>query len=247
MSKPFQIAPFKQPDRIHGLIFDGAFFLGNVVWLGSYGNNVDNLPDKTIGLILGIAIITQFLGAWLKQGSLGQRLQQTPKGQGVLDGWMNLLIFLHFILFTVIALMCFMLLRQEDNSTQEDYWVLVAALIAGITSYMVWRAGKGNDTKGHKERGLGLTEYVADGLLWVSISIITRFFWDTWYVELTPSRGIGLSGNGIILILGLSILFVVFFLPGRYLYLIEDYRFPGTWLRMWLVGMAPLIWFIIVG
>lgn len=246
MSKPLQIAPFGQPDRIHGLVFDGAFFLGYLVWLRSYGNNIEYLPDKTIGLVLGIAIITQFLGAWLKRGALSQRLQGSSKRKGVLENWMNLLLFLHFILFTVVAGMCFMLLGLEGDTT-EDFWILVALVIAGITSYMVWRAGRGNGKQEHQERGLDLSEYVADGLLWVSISIITRFFWETWYVELAPSRGIGLTRNGIIIIVGLSILFVVFYLPGRYLFLIEDYRFPGTWVRMWLLGMAPLIIFIIFG
>jgi hypothetical protein len=34
---------------------------------------------------------------------------------------------------------------------------------------------------------------------------------------------------------------MVFYVPVRLLFLIEDYRYPGTWFRLWLVALFPLI------
>ncbi len=89
-------------------------------------------------------------------------------------------------------------------------------------------------------------EALADGLLWISVSIITRFFWESWYIEIETSRGIGFSQRGIVLLVSLSLLFVVFYIPSRYLFLVEDYRYGRTWVRMW-VAMLPLAWLVLVG
>jgi hypothetical protein len=78
------------------------------------------------------------------------------------------------------------------------------------------------------------------------VSIITRFFWETWYLEIEPSRGIGFSSRGIVLLVSLSLLFIVFYIPSRYLFLVEDYRYARTWVRMW-VAMLPLVWLVLVG
>jgi hypothetical protein len=89
-------------------------------------------------------------------------------------------------------------------------------------------------------------ETLADGLLLISVSIITRFFWESWYLELEPSRGIGFTSRAIVLLVALSLLFVVFYLPSRYLFLVEDYRYGRTWIRMW-VAMLPIAWLVLVG
>ena len=39
----------------------------------------------------------------------------------------------------------------------------------------------------------------------------------------------------------LAALFVVFYLPSRYLFLVEDYLHPTTWLRLWLVLLPIFI------
>jgi hypothetical protein len=164
---------------------------------------------------------------------------------------MGALLFLHFILFSVISLMSLSLLGIVDlidrSSSGDDIWVGVSLLIAGLLTYTVWRAGKRPDKSPTKViRYPFAQEALADGLLWISVSIITRFFWDSWYLELEPSRGIGISPRGIVLLVSLSLLFVVFYIPGRYLFLVEDYRYWRTWARMW-VAMLPLMWFVLVG
>jgi hypothetical protein len=56
-----------------------------------------------------------------------------------------------------------------------------------------------------------------------------------------PSRGIGLGGRGSVVLCGMSLLFVFFYLPGRFLFFVEDARPPLTWVQSWL-AMLPVVW-----
>jgi hypothetical protein len=241
------------PNTIHGFIFDLAVLVGNIVFSVSILDLGENLPDRTIGILLGAAVITQLLGAVLKTKPLRYRLSGTParSSADILDKFMDALLFFHFILFSVICLMALGLLdivEMADNSSSgDDLWVVVSLIIAGLLTFMVRRAGKRPDEAPTKMiKYPFIQEALADGLLLISVSIVTRFFWETWYIELETSRGIGLSSRSIVLLTALSLLFVVFYLPSRYLFLVEDYRYARTWVRMW-VAMLPLAWLVLVG
>ena len=169
----------------------------------------------------------------------------------VFDKFMGVLLFFHFILFTVVCLMSMALLGivnlVDRSSSGDDLWVGISILIAALLTYTVWRAGKRpGDIPTKSIQFPNAQEALADGLLWISVSIVTRFFWETWYLEVEPSKGMGFSLLALVLIIALSLLFVVFYLPSRYLFLVEDYRYIRTWVRMW-VAMLPLIWLILIG
>ncbi len=135
----------------------------------------------------------------------------------------------------------------DRSSSGDDLWVGVSLLIAGLLTYTVWRAGKRPEKGPTKMIKYPIAqEALADGLLWISVSIVTRFFWETWYLEIEPSKGMGFSLVAVVLIVALSLLFVVFYMPSRYLFLVEDYRYGKTWVWMW-VAMLPLVWLILVG
>ena len=241
------------PDRVRGFIFDAAVLAGNIVFTVSVLDQSENIPDRTIGILLGVAVTTQLLGAVLKMGPLHYRLSGTSPRQkaDVLDKFMSVLLFWHFILFTIVSLMSMSLLGIVDfvdrSSSGDDLWVGVSLLIGGLLTYFVWRAGKRPIKAPTNVISYPIArEALADGLLWISVSIITRFFWETWYLEIEPSRGIGFSSRGIVLLVSLSLLFIVFYIPSRYLFLVEDYRYARTWVRMW-VAMLPLVWLVLVG
>ena len=248
-----QSSILNSPHRVRGFVFDLAVFGGNILFSFSILDQSENLSDRNIGYLLSAALIAQFLGAVLKARPLQYRLSgQSPrKTVDVFDKFMGVLLFFHFILFTVVCLMSMALLGIVDlvdrSSSGDDLWVGISILIAGLLTYTVWRAGKRpGDTPTKSIRFPNVQEALADGLLWVSVSIVTRFFWETWYLEVEPSKGMGFSLLALVLIIALSLLFVVFYLPSRYLFLVEDYRYIRTWVRMW-VAILPLIWLILIG
>jgi hypothetical protein len=248
-----QTSIVNSPDRVRGFVFDLAVLAGNIIFTFSILERSDDFPDRDIGFLLLAAMITQFLGAVLKSRPLQFRLSgRSPrKTDDLLDKFMGVLLFFHFILFTIICLMTLSLLGVVDlgdrSSSGDDLWVGVSLLIAGLLTYTVWRAGKRPEKAPTKMIKYPIAqEALADGLLWISVSIVTRFFWETWYLEIEPSRGIGISLRAIVLLVSLSLLFVVFYMPSRYLFLVEDYRYGKTWVWMW-VAMLPLVWLILIG
>ncbi|MFC1922143.1 hypothetical protein ACFLY4_02550 [Chloroflexota bacterium] len=253
MNSISKISVLTSPDRVRGFIFDLAVLAGNIVFTVSILDRNQDLPDRTIGILLGVGIATQLLGAVLKTNPLKHCLSATPSrsSASIFDKFMDVLLFFHFILFTVTSLMVLGLLGITDmvdrSSSGDDIWVIVSILIAGLLTYLVWRAGKRPaEVPTNVSKFPIAQESLADGLLWISVSIITRFFWETWYLEIEPSRGIGISLRAIVLLVALSLLFVVFYMPSRYLFLVEDYRYVRTWARMW-VAMLPLVWLVLVG
>ena len=253
MNRLSQSTIINSTHRVRGFVFDLAVLAGNIIFTFSILERSDDFPDRDIGFLLLAAMITQFLGAVLKSRPLQFRLSgRSPrKTDDLLDKFMGVLLFFHFILFTIICLMTLGLLGVVDladrSSSGDDLWVGVSILIAGLLTYTVWRAGKRPEKAPTKMIKYPIAqEALADGLLWISVSIVTRFFWETWYLEIEPSRGIGISLRAIVLLVSLSLLFVVFYMPSRYLFLVEDYRYGKTWVWMW-VAMLPLVWIILVG
>ena len=151
MNRFQQLSISTKPNTIHGFIFDLVVLAGNIVFVLSVLDQTENLPDRTIGLLLAMAIITQLIGALLKTNPLKHRLfeQSTRSAAGIPEIFMDVLIFFHFILFSIICLMSLGLLGIVDlvdrSSSGDDIWVGVSLLIAGLLTYTVWRAGKRPD------------------------------------------------------------------------------------------------------
>ena len=64
----------RQNDRLHGLIFDGLIFAGNlavIYWLPALGEEALGQPA---GVWLLVAVAAQLVGAWWKGSYLGPRL-----------------------------------------------------------------------------------------------------------------------------------------------------------------------------
>ena len=61
-------------------------------------------------------------------------------------------------------------------------------------------------------------------------------------------RNLLLLGNlfALVLVAAVSALFVVFYVPSRLLFLAEDYKYPATWIRLWLVAMLPLLTIVFI-
>lgn len=223
------------PSQVHGFIFDLALFLGS--W-GLLLLDPAMLPDRWVGGLLGTAVLTQIAGASLKKRYLPQRLP--PATSGLFTRFMQLLLLLHFILFTVMSLLGLALLGwYAPDAAGEDWWILLAFMLGSLATGQVYRATQpapAAPTAQHSR-----AEYAADALLWLSVLITTALMWDGLFTDLGAGVGVGFTLRGAVLALALAALFVVFYLPGRTLFLVEDSRHPGTWLRLWLVLLPLLI------
>jgi hypothetical protein len=240
-------------EKMHGAIFDGAIFLGNIAFFSLLPRLGDDVAETTAGVLLLLAVLTQGAGAWWKKGFLGQRLasRRPLMPISLARGFLNVLLFLHFILFSMMTLFALALLgiydmRDSGGFYRGDMWVLIALLVGGFTTNLVRLAGQPRESSARIRTKPGWLEYGADGLLWVSVSLVTRIFWDGLVNLVEPARGIGMNGHGILLLVAVSLLYTFFYLPGRYLFLVEDYRSVTTWLQVW-AAMLPVAWMVVIG
>ena len=86
-----QLAIPTKPNTIHGFIFDLAVFASNIVFALTILDRTENLPDMTIGWLLGLAVITHLIGAILKSNPLKYRMGETTGGSsaGILRKFMD--------------------------------------------------------------------------------------------------------------------------------------------------------------
>lgn len=231
---PANKTPWRAPGRIHGLLFDTAVFLGGWLLLAI---NPAEMAEPWLGALLLTAVAAQAAGAHFKRHHLGARLAQQSTPSGLFGRFMQALLLFHFILFTAMSLMAFIYLGwYTPNGPIEGWWVALAFVLGGVTTGTVYGAARPATTPPASHAA---SEYAADALLWLSVLLTTALLWNNLFADLGATPTLGLTGRGLVLVLALAFLFVVFYLPARYLFLVEDYRHPATWLRLWVV-MLPL-------
>jgi hypothetical protein len=236
-----------QPDRAHGLIFDGGIFLASFLLLRyMLSTNINEYADRQVGLWLVIGLISHFLGALLKKEPLQDRMEAFQKrGSKEREQLLGCLAFAHFIFFLVVAAMAMALLGFIDPDASGEFrqflWVSAAFVVAGIISGTAW-LGIRNPSEAHEAViWWQYQEFAADVLLVLSATILTRFFWTALLLESEPPSFMGFGLRSMVYVSAVSVLFLVFYVPARLLFLAEDYRYPSTWLRLWLVAMLPLL------
>jgi hypothetical protein len=117
--------------------------------------------------------------------------------------------------------------------------------VAGSTAYLVRSAGQPRAPGAGVRTAPGWLEFAAGGLLWLSVGLVTAIFWDGPGRLIEPATGIS-AGRDILLLGTAFLLYGVFYLPCRYLFLVEDHRSVLTWVRV-SVAMLPAVWLVIVG
>lgn len=242
-----------QSDRLHGTLFDGSVFLGNIALLNFIPSIGDEALDTTIGTWMLLAIGAQIVGAWWKRLYLAPRLakRRPSSDEDPARGFMNILLLLHFILFTVMTLMVLLVAGIYDAGKsgelwRGDIWVLISMAIGALSAGSLAAAERWPPSDRFAAVMPGWLEYGADALLWISAMIVTRIFWEGLLALIGPSQGRGFSSVSIVLLIALSLLFIFFYLPARYLFLAEDYQYPRTWLQVW-AAMLPVVWFVLIG
>jgi hypothetical protein len=127
-----------------------------------------------------------------------------------------------------------------------ESWVVISLMVGALTTFLVISAEQYKVDDQHVVTSPRWLEFGADGLLWVSVGIVTRTFWDSLITLIEPSSGTGISGKAIVLLVAMSILYMFFYLPSRYLFLVEDYQQVLTWLQI-RAAMLPVVWLVIIG
>ncbi|EIC23644.1 hypothetical protein [Thiorhodovibrio frisius] len=243
--------------NLHGVVFDVIALAIGLAMISPAPDQLIPAEGSLLGAILLLAVVSQMAGAYWKAPALRGRLTDSPQPhpkwlQRALQG----LLFLHWLFFTVVVLMAFVQLgwaaAVPGDSEIAWYWVLLSLALGSIATGLVRRssrpfgAGKHEGTKPSSPANK-TQEWLADSLLWLSMTILTILFWDSLIVtELEGVRGIGFGARSMTILVTSALLMLFLYLPSRYLFIVEDAADPLAWARIFAVVMVPIAWRIVL-
>jgi len=194
------------------------------------------------------ALLFYAAGVWLKHRPLsyrvtttGEKLREVTYALFLVCGhWVIMVV---TTIFAEIAIIGLFKIKANPHSEKADPYITFGSMLVGcILTWMVFRIKKKRQVKKKYAAGyLFRRELVADIFLVWSVSILTFIFWDMGIVAMLSRNPTATFGDIWLVFIMLSICFVLFYLPLRYLYLIEDHSHNQTWKRMLLIFAIILL------
>jgi NADH:ubiquinone oxidoreductase subunit 6 (subunit J) len=239
------------PVNYRGLLFDLAVFVVNVFLVRLLTHYVGRLLSLTflsddkqaahrLLIIVLAASAAQLVGAVLKRRPLQARLLAQHDGGGEAFGCFMIL---HFALTLITSAGIVALLSSEASGATT----VLVFFLSMIPTALVWRAITPYKKPPQPDwRNSRAVEIVADLCLFAYM-LVNLAIWNT----VTSGSNIRAAGVGDLLsrALGfvlLSPVILLFYLPPRLLFLVEDYKYKATWVSMTL-AVAPVAYRVIVG
>jgi hypothetical protein len=239
------------PVNYRGLLFDLAVFVVNVFLIRLLTRHIGRLlsqtflsddpqSSRTLLIIISAAFTAQLIGAWLKRRPLQARLLAQHDSD---ESPLGCLIILHFALTLVTSagIVALLLPKASGGST------VLVFFLSMIPTALVWRAMMPYKKPPEPDwRNSHASEVVADLCLFAYM-LVNLAVWNT----VTSGSNVRATGVGDVLsrALGfilLSPVILLFYLPPRLLFLVEDYKYPATWISMTL-AVAPVAYRLIIG
>lgn len=239
------------PVNYRGLLFDLAVFVLNVFLVRLLTRHIGRLLSqtfladdpqaaRTFLIIISVALGAQIVGAALKRRPLQARLlARSDDGNSLLGCF----IILHFALTLVTAAGIVALLPTG----QSGGIMVLVFFLSMIPSALVWRAMTPYKKPPEPNwRNSHAVEIFADLCLFAYM-LVNLAVWNT----VTSGSNVRASGLGDILSRALgfvlmSPVLLLFYIPPRLLFLVEDYKYPATWISMTL-AVAPVAYRLIIG
>jgi hypothetical protein len=239
------------PFNYRGLVFDLAVLVFNIFLVRLLTRSVGGLMLRTylkdeeqagrqFFYVVAAACAAQLVGAWLKRRPLQRRM--ALRGESVAGGFGCLLI-LHFSLTLVTGCGLVALLPFEPSSGG----IVLLFFLCIIPTALVWRAMTPYSKPPADDwRTSRAAELVADLCLFAYM-VVNLAIWNT-VTSGSAARVAGVGefferALGFVLI---SPVILLFYLPPRLLFLVEDWKYRATWLSMTL-AVAPVAYRLIVG
>ncbi len=200
----------------------------------------DPQAARILLILFGAASFAQILGAALKRRPLQARL--LAKGDGF-HGIFGLFLILHFALMLITTVGIQSLLPYPSSGGMT----LLAIVLSTIPTTLVWRALTPYKTPPKPDwRNSRAMEAFANLCLFAYM-MVNLAVWNT----VTAGSNVRASGVGDALERGLgfvlmSPVLLLFYIPPRLLFLVEDYKYPATWISM-TMAVAPVAYRLIIG
>lgn len=219
------------------LVFGISFSLGFI-----FASLKDFLTSPGFSLWMLTALLLYAIGAALKHLPLRYRMSRS----GMSVKKMPTLVFLvigHFCIFFVVIFFSIPALKKMFTSgaalvkrTSGNPDILVSLLVAIFITWLVFRPKSEIIEKiTLSSKSLFIMELMADLFLVVAVSILSFAFWEKGVFALLTRKPVSNIGDVWFMFVFLSMAYILFYLPLRYLFLIDDHNHGGTWKRLLLI------------
>ena len=207
-----------------------------------FPNFLSVIISPVLPFLMLAAMVLYTTGALLKHLPLDQRAKMRSSGFTDLP-YKTFLAIGHWIIIYIAILFTKRAITQitglNVSSTPPgkwDYFMLVDFVLTTYITYMVFHIRKGKaPARKYTEKYLFRRELVADIFLCISVSILTFIFWEKGIMSLFTYRQPREITDILFMFLLLAICFILFYLPLRYLFLVEDHSSRQTWQRFLLI------------
>jgi hypothetical protein len=269
MIKP--VRPFLPANR-QGIALDALTVLLNLFLFPIFTTRVGDLFDqsfrdnteafKTLAVLMFFILCGRLAGLYLKRFPLQARLQKS--GQTSFPFYffvLNVPVFILTAAFVAVLLMAFSAdlgfsEANTDGSPKNSQTVshlvtFTIIILMGLEIYFLYRLSKPLNKKekqmlAEDDWRFGLKgELLADFGLFAYMAVWQVFYSQTVVLLLTPPSHLAEStGLKIFSVIFLFICFLLFYLSPRTVFLIEDRRYPATWLFILLVFLSSIVWYL---
>jgi len=192
-----------------------------------------------------VTLLLYTAGSWLKHRPLYYRLAKAGNPNPPLPFLLFLLIG-HWVIFVMVFIFAeqafkdIIGLKPLPDGATSGYSVFAWILGAGFITWLAFRPGRKNP-KPLNETHLLARELIADVLLISAVAMLSYVFWEKSLLEMMARMPVNGLGDLLILFVFLAICFVLFYLPLRYQYLIEDHFSRQAWKRLMLIFILILL------
>jgi hypothetical protein len=239
------------PPNYRGLLFDLAVLVCNIFLIRFLTRRIGRLlsssfladdaqSSRTLLIVISLALAAQVIGAFFKRRPLQARMM--ARGEEV-GGVFFLLLILHFTLTLVTAAGIVALSPYESSGGVT----VVIFFLSMLPTALIWRAmmryKKPPSPDWRNSRGV---EAAADLCLFAYMAV-NLAIWNTLTAGgNAPATGVGDIASRAMGFVIVSPVVLLFYLPPRLLFLVEDYRYRATWLSM-MLAIAPVAYRLIFG
>ena len=192
-----------------------------------------------------VALLLYAAGSWVKHRPLYYRLAKAGNPNPPVPFLLFLLIghwviFLMVFIFAEEAFRRLTGLQQPPAGNTSGYSVAASIFGALFVTWLAFRPG-GKSRKVLSETYLFRRELIGDLLLISGVAMLSFVFWERSLLEMMAHMPVNGVGDVIMLFVFLGVSYVLFYLPLRYLYLIEDHFSRQAWRRLLLIFILILL------
>ncbi|MFM6926331.1 MAG: hypothetical protein ACKOU7_12570 [Ferruginibacter sp.] len=192
------------------------------------------------------ALLLYTAGLWLKHRPVYYRLSCKGKAPNAVP-YLLFLIIGHWVIMLMVILLAGDAVRHiaglplPAEESRASGFEVFSSIVGGLfVTWLAFRPG-GKIRKPMTENYRIWRETAGDVLLITGISILSFVFWEKSLLASMEHMQLNSFGNILTLFIFLSVCFILFYLPLRYLYLIEEHNSRQMWRRLLLIFMLILL------